>query len=300
MSVNKETTRLRTVFSTVNWRFKSVQNKMQKRLEAQFDKAIENGGFTYSGSLNANFFAIICIFMSIEFVLMNIGMFGILSVSGAFETNSPSSLISPFVFWPAVLLLVVVLSMFSWLTIGPLHGMYKVRFWQVSALYILLCSTLFSGTLLLAWPYFNTNPPMSFFPFLLRILVLFSLGTAFVVRPNYHRTSFWHYQQNVSKNALELVIPGALRGAILSVSAQDHYVLITTCKGTHLHRMALSEALTKLPDDNGIQVHRSHWVANKAVRKLERSGSRNFVVLNNGDKIPVSATKLEQVAALIQ
>lgn len=299
MAENKLSARLVSAYGSAKRRFRVIQNRMQNRLEAQFDKAIENGGFTYFHSLNTNFLALLCAFISIEFILMNIGMFGILSASGAFMMNSPNTLISPFVFWPVILLLVIVLSFFSWLVLGPLHGMFKVRLWKVSVLYIILSSVLFSGSILLAWPYINTDPPMPFFSFLSRILVLFSLGTAFVIVPNYRRTSFWHYRQNISDNALELIIPAAIRGSIISVSAQDHYVLITTKKGTHLHRMGLAEALGKLPENDGIQVHRSHWVAISAMRKLDKKGNRHFVSLQNGDAIPVSAGKLDKISALL-
>jgi DNA-binding LytR/AlgR family response regulator len=55
-----------------------------------------------------------------------------------------------------------------------------------------------------------------------------------------------------------------------------------------LHRF--SDAVRHLPDSLGMQVHRSHWVADKAVRGLVVNGQRMQVELSNGTQVPVSRT----------
>jgi DNA-binding LytR/AlgR family response regulator len=39
-------------------------------------------------------------------------------------------------------------------------------------------------------------------------------------------------------------------------------------------------------------VHRSYWVARKAVAAVEREGHRTELVLTSGDRVPVSRTYL--------
>ena len=41
---------------------------------------------------------------------------------------------------------------------------------------------------------------------------------------------------------------------------------------------------------DGMQVHRSHWVAATAVARMVRRGGRVFLKLTNGAEVPVSRT----------
>lgn len=55
------------------------------------------------------------------------------------------------------------------------------------------------------------------------------------------------------------------REPVLALSAEDHYLRVHTPKGEALIHMTLAEAMTLMP--RGFQVHRSHWVAETAIRK---------------------------------
>ncbi|MDB5664263.1 LytTR family DNA-binding domain-containing protein [Cypionkella sp.] len=78
------------------------------------------------------------------------------------------------------------------------------------------------------------------------------------------------------------------RGDLLAVSVRNHYVDVQTSNGVAGLLMRLSDAIAETDPVEGAQIHRSHWVAWDAVRAAERDGSKVFVTLSNGTRLPVS------------
>ena len=83
-------------------------------------------------------------------------------------------------------------------------------------------------------------------------------------------------------------LPHAKRGPVWAVTAEQHYLRIYTTRGDDLVLMRFSDALDELRIYEGLQIHRSHWVAGAAVKGLVTEGARLFVLLKNGVKLPVS------------
>lgn len=76
---------------------------------------------------------------------------------------------------------------------------------------------------------------------------------------------------------------------VLRLSAKDHLVEVVTDTGTEMLRMRLADAIENMEPVAGYCTHRSHWVAEDAVESVERVSSQKiFLVLSNGDRIPVS------------
>lgn len=90
-------------------------------------------------------------------------------------------------------------------------------------------------------------------------------------------------------------LPPELRGQVLRVSGRDHYVDVVTEAGVGSILMRFSDALAELDGAEGLRVHRSHWVAEAAVRGAERDGARAYLRLVRGDPVPVSRTYLADV-----
>lgn len=90
-------------------------------------------------------------------------------------------------------------------------------------------------------------------------------------------------------------MPLAKRGPLLSLSVQDHYVEVTTTRGRELLLMRLGDAIRETPPVEGLQVHRSHWVARDAVSAADRRGDGAILTLSDGRTIPVSRTFLPAV-----
>jgi hypothetical protein len=73
------------------------------------------------------------------------------------------------------------------------------------------------------------------------------------------------------------------------LSANNHYVEVATSEGIETLRLRLVDAIEEMEPVAGICTHRSHWVAFSAISGTEReSGGKLFVVLKNGDRVPVS------------
>ncbi len=84
-------------------------------------------------------------------------------------------------------------------------------------------------------------------------------------------------------------LPGKYRGAALyAVSSEDHYLRIHTDRGEELILMRLSDAMRELEGADGLQTHRSWWVARDGVDHVDRDNGRQKIVLKSGAAAPVS------------
>ncbi len=93
-------------------------------------------------------------------------------------------------------------------------------------------------------------------------------------------------------------LPIGLQSArILALSAEDHYLRVHTDAGDALILMRLSDAIAEIEAANGLQTHRSWWVARDAVTSAKRSESKGVISLANGVEVPVSRTYLKAVGA---
>jgi len=86
-----------------------------------------------------------------------------------------------------------------------------------------------------------------------------------------------------------------LRGDLVWLSVQDHYVQIVTTKGRDMVLMRLSDAIREVGETPGLQVHRSHWVALGHISAVKRQGDRALLTLSGGDHVPVSRGYLPQI-----
>ncbi len=80
-----------------------------------------------------------------------------------------------------------------------------------------------------------------------------------------------------------------LEGELISVSADNHYLNVRTCTGEARVLMRFSDAIRELEGFDGLRIHRSHWIARNKVQQVDRDGGRSFVILTNGERLPVSA-----------
>jgi hypothetical protein len=83
-------------------------------------------------------------------------------------------------------------------------------------------------------------------------------------------------------------VPLPQRGRLLALSVEDHYVDIITDRGKTLVLMRLADAIREAVGVEGLQIHRSHWVALDAVTKVHKAPGRLSLELSNGLKLPVS------------
>ena len=90
-------------------------------------------------------------------------------------------------------------------------------------------------------------------------------------------------------HSLRAKLPAPLRhAAVLSLSAEDHYVRVRTSQGDSLVLMNLSAAVASLGADAGVRIHRSHWVSHRLAEAAKTSGSRHGVRIDEHTVLPVS------------
>lgn len=97
---------------------------------------------------------------------------------------------------------------------------------------------------------------------------------------------------------MELVDPRK-RGQLLSLTAELHYLRVATDAGNSLILYNLRDAVSELAEDQGIQCHRSHWVALDAIESFRKQGRQGTLRLINEDKIPVSRSQLNSVESVL-
>ena len=86
-------------------------------------------------------------------------------------------------------------------------------------------------------------------------------------------------------------LPEKFKAAQLyAVSSEDHYVRVHTSVGETLILMRLSDALKGLSKVDGMQIHRSWWVATNAVASTLKQQGKHSLVLVSGKQVPVSRT----------
>ena len=89
--------------------------------------------------------------------------------------------------------------------------------------------------------------------------------------------------------ALLARLPARSRAELLHLRMQDHYVEVHTAAGSEMLLLRFRDALSEVEGVNGLQVHRSHWVARNAVAGVERRGGGRIALrLVNGSRVPVS------------
>jgi len=90
-------------------------------------------------------------------------------------------------------------------------------------------------------------------------------------------------------------LPPRLGKDLLCLSMEDHYVRLHTVGGSVLVLMPLSQALEELGDIEGLQVHRSWWVARHAVTGVVEDGRNLRLQIKGGLEAPVSRANVARL-----
>ncbi len=92
-------------------------------------------------------------------------------------------------------------------------------------------------------------------------------------------------------------LPPRLGRELLCLQMEDHYVRAHTAKGSDLILTPLKDAIAELGDTDGLQVHRSWWVARRAVAQPVAQGRSFSLKLTNGLDVPVSRASVAKLRA---
>ncbi|MEP3049182.1 MAG: LytTR family DNA-binding domain-containing protein [Roseibium sp.] len=91
----------------------------------------------------------------------------------------------------------------------------------------------------------------------------------------------------------------AFQGALLRAEAQEHYIRLIGTEETRMILYRFSDVLRELPDELGLQVHRSHWIAYDGVKRVFRAGGNTRIQTVDGVEIPVSRRFSKTVMTLL-
>lgn len=84
--------------------------------------------------------------------------------------------------------------------------------------------------------------------------------------------------------------------SLVMLCAEEHYVRIVTRSETLLTRMTFVDAIARLSQMRGIQVHRSYWVADHAVSATRRADNGlTYLTMSNGEEVPVSRRRNREI-----
>jgi hypothetical protein len=93
-------------------------------------------------------------------------------------------------------------------------------------------------------------------------------------------------------------LPVDLGKDIIFLQAQDHYVKVTTIKGSEMILLRLGDAEQELAELDGTRVHRSWWISRRHVADFKRENEKWTITLSTGEKVPVSRSYLKQAREL--
>jgi DNA-binding LytR/AlgR family response regulator len=79
------------------------------------------------------------------------------------------------------------------------------------------------------------------------------------------------------------------------IQAREHHVHVTLAGSDLIQRARLADIVAQTGPQDGIQPHRSWWVAAHAAKTLERDGQKHVLTLHDGTKVPVARSRLDAV-----
>jgi DNA-binding LytR/AlgR family response regulator len=92
-------------------------------------------------------------------------------------------------------------------------------------------------------------------------------------------------------------LPARLGRDVICLQMEDHYVRIHTPRGSTLVLSPLGRAIAAVGDLEGLQVHRSWWVARHAVERVVYEGRNLKLRLTGGIEAPVARNQVARLKA---
>ncbi|WP_298336689.1 LytTR family DNA-binding domain-containing protein [uncultured Erythrobacter sp.] len=98
-----------------------------------------------------------------------------------------------------------------------------------------------------------------------------------------------------ARKFLRRLAPKFREAELYAVSAEDHYLRVHTDLGDELILMRLLDALEELGPVQGVQAHRSWWVAENGVAAAASAGGKHSLILKSGVALPVARSRIDLV-----
>jgi LytTr DNA-binding domain len=143
------------------------------------------------------------------------------------------------------------------------------------------------------WPFLKFLRPLDWYLQGLITALPIVLGFTLLMQARHHRREQAKEAGEAPPTAFGLL--GAPPSAVLCLQMEDHYVRVHTAGHSRLVLATLNQAMTALENTEGLQVHRSWWVARKAVARAATEGRNLRLQLVNGLTAPVARSAVAAV-----
>ena len=231
------------------------------------------------------------------------GVIVVLSIAGPFDTFGALSLPERFFYWSAVAI-----------------GSYGVGFF-ISMLTTLRAEQCgmpsflapFLGGVIAGVPVaalnaaiigavFGSGTPGFWFllPYVTAISVVISVLSGFLAHGGADEAAAGKQPADLSGSVLLENLPLRLGRDIVHLRAQDHYVEVTTPRGSALVLMRIGDVERDPAGVDGVRTHRSWWVSGKHAVRLRRGDGKLRVVTSLGTEVPVGRAYRDRVLRFLE
>lgn len=124
-----------------------------------------------------------------------------------------------------------------------------------------------------------------------------SLGSSFPVESNVNSAAA-SASIDLSVTELEVVVIGRekfLTNQLLSISAEGHYIRVSTQKGNKVLRWRFSDATKQVAGVDGFLISRSCWVSRHAVQDIKKQGRKVQIQLINDEIFTVAQSRQAEI-----
>ncbi len=294
------------VFTYISARLKKLDQKRAAyhdrailALEKLYLRRMQTGKPTLKDALAATDKVMKAHFFIPDLYFILAGILVIVFSSGVFsEPGVDYGFILPFLVASSGLCASLVAIALAYITV-PMHFLFRANIWLMTGVHVVLTSVVFSAIQPHYAALFLEEGVAPFSALIHPVLIFFGLAEFYML---FRLNSYINIDSYVARHILpdiESHIPPKVRGPLISMSSQDHYLEIVTENGSHLIRQTMAKAVTMVPEDAGLRIHRSHWVAFNAIVKMEKTAEKYTVLLKNGQTLPVGKSKVEELQAFL-
>jgi len=217
------------------------------------------------------------------------------ALTGPFGTYEGQSYPARFVFWAAVVLGCGAVFNFSLLVMLTAP---RFKAWPRLTKIVLasIVASPFGAIIVYVVNAYYRHHALTFEFFAWLCLCVFGVGIA-ISLVQYHKPTAAEraFARLSPDNSFLADLPHSLGRKIISMSMRDHYVEVVGDEGSALIHSTFSEAIDGVQALQGVQCHRSHWIAVDAVEDVKLTGRNKHLLLHDGRTIPVSESYADRV-----
>ncbi len=212
---------------------------------------------------------------------------------GVYDSNTMPFLQRLF-FWGSTISTGVVTGLLfsDWIFKGPLAeqntALKLIVLSAIVSIPVVIVLAAFSGGLTGGWPLYNW--PLQFFLSFFIAIILNTGAYVALKAADWAPSSITTTSKSTQPGAQFLQrLPIKYHQATLyAVSSEDHYIRVHTDHGEELILMRLSDALKELSEADGLQTHRSWWVARAGIAESISKHGKHSLRLQTGTVAPIS------------